>query len=67
MIAKLNVKPRLPEEITMKLPEIVNVCTLISSISPVKVTTMLAGITIEQLPKGTVPLAHVDEALNEPD
>ncbi len=66
-MTELNVKPLLADDTILKVPAIVNVCILIANVSPVNVIIILAGITIEQVPNGTVPLPHVVESLNEPD
>ncbi len=51
----------------MKIPAIVNVWILISSIASVNVTVIPDGMMIEHLPEGTSPLAHVVERSNAPD
>ncbi len=66
-MTELNVKPLLADDTILKVPAIVNVCILIANVSPVNVIIILAGITIEQVPNGTIPLPHVAESLNEPD
>jgi hypothetical protein len=67
LIANWNVKPPLIDGAIIKVPIIVNVWTLISSISPVNVTAIPDGMMIEQFPNGICPLAHVVETLNAPD
>lgn len=67
LITYLKVKPRLPDDTIAKVPLIVIDCILISSSTPVNVTTMPDGIKIEQTPEGMIPLTHVAESLNAPD
>ena len=51
----------------MRVPLIVIVGTSITNSTPVNVTTMLIGITIEQLPDGICPFSQILALLKSPD